>query len=332
MNQRTNRENWIDQFKGIGIILVVLGHSIEYVQYVTEQSNVFFSLMDFWLTSFHMPLFFFASAYLQRRNEEKKGTYTRDIIWKKIISIVVPYLAFSFVFWCSKRLMSSSVQSIVTFKDLFMIWLKPLSTLWFLYLLLVFYLCRVLIYKTKLSDILMGVICVIICLASYYVSLPSIFNDTIALRFLRYAFYYEMGILTYNVRENAEHLFKRKTVLLFSGLSSIIIFIIAYCKHYGWIMPILAITELIFVRCICSDKYLKFVAAFGKDSLGIYLLHDYFVCAVVILLNHFGVENIFILAIGAFMISFVSSLFCYRIALVIPGINVVFKPVIDKKK
>ena len=46
------RLEWIDKAKGIGIILVILGHTI-------CPPNI-----KFWLYSFHMPLFFFLSGYV----------------------------------------------------------------------------------------------------------------------------------------------------------------------------------------------------------------------------------------------------------------------------
>ena len=51
------RINWIDQAKGIGILLVVIGH----MNIPQDLSKIIFS--------FHMPLFFFISGYLY--NEKK---------------------------------------------------------------------------------------------------------------------------------------------------------------------------------------------------------------------------------------------------------------------
>ena len=45
------RIEWIDMAKGIGIILVIMGH----ISFRPESLNV-------WLCSFHMPLFFFLSG------------------------------------------------------------------------------------------------------------------------------------------------------------------------------------------------------------------------------------------------------------------------------
>lgn len=79
-----NRLSWLDIMKGIGIILVIIGH-------VYSNDTVF----D-WLYSFHMPLFFMAAGWVYR----KKPIRT-DII-RRLQAIVVPYFSFGLlvlVYW-----------------------------------------------------------------------------------------------------------------------------------------------------------------------------------------------------------------------------------------
>ncbi len=71
---------WIDFLKGIGIILVVFGHT-----QVPRSA---------YLYSFHMPLFFFISGFLFRGDPSTKF---QDFTKKRIISLVVPYFFFSIV-------------------------------------------------------------------------------------------------------------------------------------------------------------------------------------------------------------------------------------------
>ncbi|MEH1801566.1 MAG: acyltransferase family protein [Nostoc sp.] len=66
---------WIDSWKGIAIILVVVGHIVEPV-----------SKYIFW---FHMPLFFFMSGYLYR-NKYDYFTFFK----KKLFHLLIPYLSF----------------------------------------------------------------------------------------------------------------------------------------------------------------------------------------------------------------------------------------------
>ena len=48
MDKQKERITWIDSARGITIILVVLGHCIEYVD----------DPLNKWILSFHMPTFF----------------------------------------------------------------------------------------------------------------------------------------------------------------------------------------------------------------------------------------------------------------------------------
>lgn len=77
------RISYIDMAKGIGIILVVFGHS----GFPTP-------VMNQWISSFHMPLFFLLSGMLLSYTgaHEKPLSTT---IKKKVRTILVPYLFFS---------------------------------------------------------------------------------------------------------------------------------------------------------------------------------------------------------------------------------------------
>lgn len=90
MNKRLN---WLDVGKGLGMILVMLGHT-----------NIPSPLKAF-IYTFHMPLFFFLSGYLF-----SVGKYPnfKFFLSKKISSLLVPYLFFSILAY---------VWFIITFKS-----------------------------------------------------------------------------------------------------------------------------------------------------------------------------------------------------------------------
>ena len=54
--------DWADAAKGIGIILVVLGHAIEYCNSAGGYLSSGWQVIYECLGAFHMPLFFFISA------------------------------------------------------------------------------------------------------------------------------------------------------------------------------------------------------------------------------------------------------------------------------
>jgi fucose 4-O-acetylase-like acetyltransferase len=70
---------WIDILKGIGIILVVIFHFSD------------INLLDLWVLSFCMPLFFFASGYLYKKKPIVEN-FTH-----KFRTIVVPYICFGLI-------------------------------------------------------------------------------------------------------------------------------------------------------------------------------------------------------------------------------------------
>ena len=70
----TNRIQWVDTAKGIGLLCVILGHLN--VPYLAT-----------WIYTFHMPLFFFLSGVVF---SGRKYNF-RDFLVRKITSLIVPY-------------------------------------------------------------------------------------------------------------------------------------------------------------------------------------------------------------------------------------------------
>lgn len=79
-----NRINWIDWAKAIAISLVIFGH----IPQITG------SAMVCYITQFHIPLFFFISGYLTKKE------YTSIQTLKKFYySLIIPYLCYNFIFY-----------------------------------------------------------------------------------------------------------------------------------------------------------------------------------------------------------------------------------------
>lgn len=74
----TERIIWIDVAKGIGILLVIVGHLI-------SPGNI----LHHWIYSFHMPLFFFLSG-ICLKNDRKYGNFIK----RRVKSLLLPYLLF----------------------------------------------------------------------------------------------------------------------------------------------------------------------------------------------------------------------------------------------
>lgn len=103
--EQSRRLAWIDILKGIGIILVVIGH---------VYSN---KLIYDWLYSFHMPLFFLAAGWVYRRKEAVSD------LKRRIQTIVIPYFSFGLIvllYWqlVERRFRSSDMSFMDSFLGL----------------------------------------------------------------------------------------------------------------------------------------------------------------------------------------------------------------------
>ena len=79
----TNRIEYIDYHRAIGIVMMVMGHI------------GFGATFDKFIHAFHMPMFFFVSGFLYKRTDSK----IYDVLIRKAKSLIVPYFIFG-VFQC----------------------------------------------------------------------------------------------------------------------------------------------------------------------------------------------------------------------------------------
>jgi acyltransferase len=84
-----NRFNWVDNVKGLAIILVVLGH-------IASPFSAF-------IYSFHMPLFFIVSGFFLNPTNELKSEIFRS--FKRLFKPFFIYLTLGFIIESLKRLL-----------------------------------------------------------------------------------------------------------------------------------------------------------------------------------------------------------------------------------
>ncbi len=121
---KTKRIAYLDMARGIGMLLVVLGH----VEYLSGEWIRF-------VTAFHMPLFFLISGILIRKKKEEEKLFC-NLVKKKLYSIMLPYAIFSllsFLLESSRLLIKGLDEWNVVLRQLFQsCCLQGVSTLWFL--------------------------------------------------------------------------------------------------------------------------------------------------------------------------------------------------------
>ena len=174
---------YLDILKGIGIILVVVGH--------IYQNDMFFN----WVYSFHMPLFFFAAGLVYREKS------IMGDIKRRFQTIVIPYFCFgslTLLYWqlVERQFRYSDLNFTQSLFGLFSGWYDYLEFnvhLWFLpcfYILVVFYNVLVRIGKNYGREIAV-IVSTIMSVIYLIVPLPSLPGGMD--RVFRYIGFYAIG-------------------------------------------------------------------------------------------------------------------------------------------
>lgn len=121
-----NRSLQIDAMKGLGILLVVLGHVVQW-NTARFDDNIVFRM----IYSFHMPLFMFLSGYVVKPADPA-------LIRKNILRLVVPFFGWYMVAYAQLLMTNANAPGFVPY--MMQLALHPDNGLWFLWVL---FLCHV---------------------------------------------------------------------------------------------------------------------------------------------------------------------------------------------
>lgn len=170
-----NRNVVLDILKGIGILLVVFGHTLK--------NNVLVSIIYY----FHMPLFFFLSGmalYYSLNKENKENISLKDFFIKKFRSILIPYLFFSIVsiiYWILIERKIRGQFDISIMQNFINIFIAKVDVnlyayniaMWFLPCLFMSELLFFIIFKIK-NNYLKNLIIILSFLIGYFLSIKNI--------------------------------------------------------------------------------------------------------------------------------------------------------------
>jgi fucose 4-O-acetylase-like acetyltransferase len=128
-----NRSVWLDNVRGVAIILVVLGHVIQFGS--NDKFDIFTNPVFTVIYAFHMPLFACVSGYVAFASFAKKRP--QFIILSRVRSLLLPYAAWTIV---GGGLVAFAIQvahkelhPIVVAQEIAGLFLFPGGSLWFLW-------------------------------------------------------------------------------------------------------------------------------------------------------------------------------------------------------
>lgn len=127
------RVEWVDAAKGLGIVLVVVGHvirSLFHSSLADEHGTAAF--LDQWIYAFHMPMFFVLSGlFLPRAFPRPAAVFFAD----KCRTILYPYVVWATLQTGLQVVMSRYTNAHETWRDVLAIPVIPPMQFWFLYTL-----------------------------------------------------------------------------------------------------------------------------------------------------------------------------------------------------
>jgi fucose 4-O-acetylase-like acetyltransferase len=145
-----DRIKWVDAAKGIGISLVVLGHSlggmIDSSMLSRSGGSAFFVRCIY---VFHMPLFFFLAGMFVPRSAHR--TF-HDYFLNKASVIVYPYFLWSVLEGSIQYFASPYTNNHIVASDLPKIIFQPIDQYWFLYTIFFMYVIYWFVYHWRFSN------------------------------------------------------------------------------------------------------------------------------------------------------------------------------------
>lgn len=269
-----SRFEWVDYAKGIGIFLVVYGHTSRgLVLSGIMPDTALFQYVDSIIYTFHMPLFFFLSGLFLASSFQSKGF--SNVIGSKLDTILYPYILWSLLQGGIEAFLSSYTNGNVSMDRVLSLFTEPRAQFWFLYALFLVYFVSALALKIVGAGSLLFLFTLSVVL--YIVSLGvnaslniNFITDNLVF-FLMGAVFMRMDLIGLNNK----YLMAIVIILALSG---------QYLYHYtgytyndkGFYLLLLSSISLIAVVYVSewlSKFQLNSLAYVGASSMAIYLMH-----------------------------------------------------------
>lgn len=270
-NQVKNHYIFFDIAKGIGIILVVIGHCIPDATAQGGISSPFFKALHDIIYSFHMPLFFFIAGYFTGDNT---GTIMNlcdkaERLRKRVNRLIIPYFVVGLCYAPGKIVLSQFANKPYKISDFWKILIgtNPMGELWFLYSLFIITLIALLLNNriSKLGLVIMLII-------NLYAPLLPIVTG--------YIFYFFLGLFfkqhNFSFWKDINYRLLFGAVVLFCG-TNVLNFIAIRSSYISILTAVLGIYIVIVISKILEtyqNKISKSLEILGLFSMDIYILSD----------------------------------------------------------
>lgn len=326
-DKKNARIHWVDQAKGIATILVVLGHVLTNGMssgIVTQKS---LALLINLIYSFHMPLFFFISGYLQSVESAVSVRVLCQKFKRNLMDLAIPYMIFTYAYLLIKMVFgaTSAVINQVSFFDFIAVLFIPAGEYWFLYALILFITVAFVLKlvccvgNKEVADKAYIVGAAVLVFAAIYFGMSGVSSKVGVIRASHQAVYYFAGMFTRILYDC--QIVKHRLSEMWKLCVLIVVLLCLYGVKFALFVNHAAIDLAIALAMILlftgiPAKTDNVFAALGKTSLPIYLLHVFVVVLCRILLQKLGINNAFAYVLASTVISIVIPYVAYQYIIV----------------
>jgi fucose 4-O-acetylase-like acetyltransferase len=272
MQVKTNRFEWVDYAKAIGILLVVYGHVARgLVSAGIMPDSIMHQYVDSVIYTFHMPLFFFLSGLFLITSFQTKGF--GQVFGSKIDTIIYPYIIWSLFQGGVEVVLSSYTNASVTVYDVASLLTSPRAQFWFLYALFLVFLTSLFVLKfVGVKALNFAFILSVI----FYLWLPKIdfnmgFISSNLVFFLAGAVFQQAKLIRFNTG------FVVCAMSLFAIVGQYLFHKTGYTyENKSLFLLCLSVLSLLAIASLSewlSHYNLSFMAYLGASSMAIYLMH-----------------------------------------------------------
>lgn len=315
------RNIYIDLLKGFAIILVVLGHSVQFLS-----DNNFENPLFKFIYAFHMPLFMFLSGYVCFKPHGEKHINLR----KRFKTLIIPFFVWCIIHNIYVFLFPKNIISQVSPIALL---INPDKGLWFLWVL--FFLCLFLqisfTITKKYEELVMFLIAITLLFIVYFIPYGKNFGIPLM---LWYIVFFTFGYVFH----------KYKTFFIpyqhFWGIISILLFFIAvpfwhfaspftFLEDYSlsilskrilyllyrYLIPFTGILSFYYIFNLFSLKriWIKLILYLSPITLEIYAIHYYFLYSLYPIFHKYNSINFYLKVIILTFIALIGSLFIQKL-------------------
>lgn len=288
--QTKKRSPYLDIIKAILILLVIIGHSIQYGSGSTYlEKQLFFNNYLFkFIYSFHMPLFIMISGYLSYNSLNKNSL--KETFISKFKSLIIPLFFWSIIPFIINLEFYSIIESLKLFIAVFS------TNLWFLWSLFYINILVKLINKYFKDNIFIYILSFLITFILPNTLVIKYFNIQFSLYSFLY-FYFLIGYFykKYNLEDKLNKLFNIKTLIIntiifilllipfstndyiyVSGINIIGNYKQLFIDLYRYLLGLLGSIELLLLIKLLlpkiKDNLKDKLLYLGKNTLGIYII------------------------------------------------------------